>query len=890
VTAGVHRVVQRLRHALRPDRGETDLARELAAHRALIEEDYRRRGLSPDEARRAAALALGGVEQAKELHRDARSFVWMDDARRDAWQLLRTLNRHRGFAFAAILTLTIGIGANTALFSAFNAVVLRPLPYRDPAALVVITPAPIPVISRATIDAWRSAATLMTGFTSFDGTQAATLVDGGVSSSIDRASVAWNFFSFLGVPVIAGRDFTEADSRPGAPAVAILSHDAWQHRFSGDPAVIGRHLDIDTRPVTVVGVAAPAFRFPVTGWIPATGVSESPQPAILMVATTATAINVLGRLAPGAAAGQVRAQLLPAYRDISLARFPAGFRSRAALAVEPLHERLANRLRQWLLLVMGTVALVLLVACANVSSLLLARASVRRREFAVRSAIGAGFGRLVRLVITESVVLAAIASALALLGTTWVSAAARPLLADRMPHVAAISIDWRVFAFNGAVALAAGLGCGLVSLASVRSLDVTAAFSDSGTPAMSGRTRIRRLLLAVEVGFTFVLVLGAVLLAQTVRHLDQSDHGFNAHNVLTLRLSMTPNRLRPATDIGAASAIIDRLAAEVRNNIGAVAGVRSVGLVTMAPLTFGGAGFNGISIEGVASPSGPDNSFVSAPFVTPAYFDTMRTPLIEGRDFRDGDAADTELVAIVNEAFQRHFAPHRRSLLGAHILVDRRSLTVVGVVHDVSGSTLRDPVAPVLFLPLSQMAVSHIYYGLMSVMVRTNGVPPGRIAEDVRRAIWRVDPAAVIADVMPMENRVAAAMQTERQSAAIFTALAMVALLIAAIGVYGVGSYAVAQRTKEFGIRIALGAGRREVLRLVTAQMLGPTLLGMAVGIPVAAAATRLLAALLYGVTPLDLTSFSLAATVLAMAALAATIAPVRRVLRVDPLDALRVD
>jgi predicted permease len=885
VIGALRRLALRIVHACRPGRGETELARELAAHRALIEEAQLRRGLSPEDARLAAARALGGIEQAKELHRQARSFVWMDDARRDAWQVLRSLNRHRAFAAVAILTLAIGIGANTALFSAFNAVVLRPLPYRDPASLVVIAPSPVVLTSTPTLEAWRARVTAIREFAGFNGPRASTILDNTVPSGIDAADVTWNFLSFLGAVPAVGRDFVPGDAAPGAPRVVILSDEAWARRFGRDRSVIGRTLTIDGQPHTVIGITAPDFRFPVTGVMPATGIAESPQPGVLRAAAPATPVNALGRMAPGATTPAASAQLLGVMREVALGSFTQALRDRAQVRVTPLHEALAGPLRTWLLLVMATVAIVLLVACANVANLLLARASARHREFAVRAAVGARFGRLVRLTVTESLVLSLLAAVLALVMTRWAGAAARPLLADRMPHVRDIGVDWAVFAFNVGVATATGLLCSLASIPTLRRLDLSRAFNDGGVPSTSARTGMRRLLLSAEVGFTFVLVIGAVLLAQTFRNLETKDRGFDARGVLTLRLTPQLPHIESARDFPAAAAALTRYSDELIGRLTTIPGVTAAGMVTTAPLTPYGAGFGGISVDGQPAPR---DALAWVSFVTPAYFGTLRMSIDEGRAFAGTDTADSDPVVIVNDTFRRRFAPSGR-IIERTLTSDRRSMRVVGVVHDVVARTLRDEVEPMIFFPLAQMGRTAFFNSQLTVAIRTSGEPATALPA-IRRAIWSADPNAIIAGVAPLEDRVAESLRAERQSAVVFTALAAIALLIAAIGVYGVGTYTVAQRTKELGLRIALGADRRDIVRLVAWQTLMPTVAGLSAGTLVAIGATRLLGSLLYGVTALDARSFATAAAVLTVAALLATVAPVRRVLRLDPLHALKVE
>jgi predicted permease len=403
---------------------------------------------------------------------------------------------------------------------------------------------------------------------------------------------------------------------------------------------------------------------------------------------------------------------------------------------------------------------------------------------------------------------------------------------------------------------------------------------------MSGRSGIRQLLLSLEAGLTFVLVLGALLVAQTFRNLETKDRGFDARNVLTLRLTPGAAWRGGARDAAAASGALNTYLDSVRERVNAVPGIIAVALASTGPLAPFGPGFTGVSVKGLPPVA---NQSVSVLSVTSRYFETMRTPLVEGREFGRNDTASSEPVVIVNQALQRRFAAGR-SLVDARLVVDNRELTIAGVANDTPGTTLRDDVAPLMYVPVSQLGRLGVMTAQMTMMVRTNGVQPAGLANDIRRSIWAFDANAVLADVTTMEDRIGTSLRTERQSAVIFTALAIIALLIAAMGVYGVATYVIAQRTKELGIRIALGAERGNIVWLVVRQTALPALTGVALGVPVAMASTRLLESILYGITALDGRSFAIAAALLAMAAVAAIVAPTRRVLRLDPVEALRAE
>lgn len=851
------------------------LEREVEAHIA--------RGVPATEARRMALRDLGGLTQTREAVRDVRR-IWVDDLRHDAQYAVRTLRRSPGFATVAVLTLALGIGANTAIFSVLNAVVLRPLPYQDPGSLVLLEPTPILSPEWATA-AWRARAKTLDDFTGFNGPRSATLVVGGDPERVDVVDVTPNFFSLLGVGPAIGRPFVEQDS--SSPSVAILSHDFWIRRFGAAPGVLGTTITIGGKSLTVIGVTSRTFRFPTAGALPASGLPIDTQPDVIRPARSGLPLNLIARLAPGAAISLASAELLAIYKQEAAGRFTQQFLDRARVDVVPLQERLVGDARQRLLLVMGAVGFVLLVACANVATLLLARASTRQRELAVRSALGACATRLARLLMTESLVLALAGSLGALLLTYWLRSFARTVLADTVPHVDAIGIDLWVLSFNLGIAAATGILCGLASLPGATRINLTTAFKAGDTPAQNQRSRVRATLLSAEVAVTFILVVGAALMVQTLWNLNQKEHGFDAERILTVRvapgLPSGVDRSKP----GAGQSYFAEFFAKLTERIERVPGVASVAAVSNIPLGGVSMGLSSLSIEGHAAPSVEDGMATYVASITPRYFHTLGTPIVSGRDFNATDRMGSALVAIVNDAFRRKLASGGE-ILGSRVTYDKRSLTVVGVVADVPDRSLRDEAQPLLFTPLAQMAAGPFGWGQLTLVVRSQTPDPRSIAPVVRREIWAVDRNIVVDELSSMEERVAASIRTERRSAWLFALFATAALSIAAIGVYGVAAYSMAQRTKEIGIRVALGAGRADVSRLVILQTLASVLVGIAIGLAGALAATRLIASRLYGVTPVDPATFLGAAFLLASTALAAGYIPARRAMTVDPLVALR--
>ena len=823
--------------------------------------------------------------------RPFRRVLWFDELGQDVRYALRALWRSPGFAAVVILTLGLGIGANTAIFSVVNAVVLRPLPYRDPASLVLIETAPLTVAESWMTTAWRDRARTLSDLAGFNGPMPATLVAGGEPEQVQSAFITWNFLSLLGVATTAGRDLTEADAVPGAPPVALLSHDFWIARFGGDASIVGRTVAVSGAVATVVGVTPATFRFPATGALSVASLQLDTQPDVLRVAAPTMRLNVIGRLGPGIPAPAAAKELLGIYKQAAASllddgkpEFSPSEVDRLRLEAGLLQERLAGNVRARLWLAMGAVGFVLLVACANVANLLLARASTRHRELAVRTALGARAGRLVRLLLTESVLLALIGSVLGLLLAVATRGVARLVLADRLPHIDTIALDWWVLAFTMAVAAVTGMLCGLASIPGATRVSLTGLFS-AGTPAVTARSTIRRVVLSTEVAMTFVLVVGAALLVQTLWNLTTKDRGFDADRLLTVRVSPGTPRDLDRTDRRADSRYFSMFFSDLRDRLERIPGVASAGAVSRAPLAGTASRLANITVDGQGHPAAKSSTPIA--FVTPGYFRTMRIPVVAGRDFDERDRLGAERVVIVNEAFRRHFAPAGH-IVGARITAITEGFTLIGLTADVPDRSLREVPEPLVMAPLAQMPAGNITWTALTFVLRTGGGDPLRLASAVRKEIWAINPNIVISEMATMDERVARTIRTERDSALLFGLFAVSALMLAAIGVYGVAAYAIVQRTKEIGIRVALGAVRRDVLRLVVSQTLAPTMIGIVIGVAGAAIATRLVASMVYGVTPLDPATFAIAAVVLLSVALTATWLPARRATRMDPLIALR--
>jgi len=807
------------------------------------------------------------------------------EVEQDLRYAVRTLRNSPGFAAIAVLTLGLGIGANTAIFSVVNAVLLRPLPYRDPGSLVLVENEPSPFAESWLTAAWRDRGKTLSGVAGFDGPSPATLVASGESEQVQSAFVTWNFLALLGVDPTTGRDFTEADAVPGAPPVALLSHKLWTARFGKDGSIVGRTITISGTAVTIVGVTPPAFRFPATG----APLQLATQPDVMRVAAQSQDLIVIGRLHHGIPVAVAARELLGIYKQAAASllddgkpEFSESELDRLRLRVGLLQERLVGNTRERLWLAMGAVGFVLLVACANVANLLLARRSTRRWEMAVRTALGASRGRLVRFLLTESVLLAFVGSVLGLVIAISTSGVARLVLTERVPHIDTIALDWWVLAFTMATAAVTGMLCGLASIPGATRINLAAV--NHGTQAVTRRGRMHQVLLATEIAVTFVLVVGAALLVQTLWHLSTKDRGFQADRLLTVRVSPGTPRDLDRTDRRADSRYFAIFFTGLKDRLERIPGVVSAGAVSRAPLAGTVSRLSNITVDGRHA-AGESSAPVA--FVTPGYLGTMRIPIIAGRDFDHRDQLGAERVVIVNEALQRRFAPDGH-IVGARMTAVVEGFTIVGVTADVPDRSLRELPEPLVMAPLAQMPAGHITWTALTFVLRTAGSDPLQLAPRVRKEIWAINPNIVISEIGAMDARVAQTIRTERDSALLFGLFAIAAVVMAAIGVYGVGAYAASQRTKEIAIRIALGAVRRDVVWLVVQQTLVATVIGTAVGVASAATATRLVASMVYGVTPLDPTTFAVGVFVLMSVASAAAWVPARRASRTDPLIALK--
>jgi predicted permease len=883
--AGLRRFLLRLREFVRPARAEADLAREMEAHLALLEDEFRRRGMDADDARRAARRAFGGVEQAKNAHRDARSFVGLDELRRDLRLAVRTLGRAPGFTAAVVLILAVGSGANTAMFSVINGVVLKPLDYPEAERIVSVR-------NRWT-DTGETTANLAGGDLMDVAARGQTFAafayfssgDMGVQVA-DRAEmirggrVHPDFFRVFGVAPLAGRLFNRDD----ALRSAVVSLGFARRHFGSADGALGRTVRIGTQPHEIVGVLPPAMRYPAETEIWAAAPLEPAN-------RNRSGHNYLavGRLAPGVSLEAAKADLARLAGQLARA-FPAS-NGRKSFVAEPLRETLVGPVRATLFVMMGAVALVLLIACANVANLILARASGRSRELAVRAAMGAGRRHIVAQLLVESLVLAVAAGTLGLVIARFGTDALLRVGARYipLPRLEDVHVDWRVLLFTAAVAVLTAVAGGLVPALQASRVDVNEALGSSGGSRGilgGGSSRIRGGLVVAQITLSFMLAVNAGLLLRSFLALTDTPLGFQTERVLVAYASAPAQGSifdkSGLDDFLRVGQRYDELFARLRQIPGVTAAAGAMGLPTGAYSSDGS-----YAVEGQHTFEGDFRRLPSAGFrlASPGYFKTMGIPLRRGREFGDGDTYDRPFVAVISESLARQ-SFGTDDPLGHRIQCGFDSpewMTIVGVVGDVRQASPAAAPAPELYMPLRQ----HPYASSrVQVVVRTS-VEPESLIGAVRQAVRATSPEVAVR-FTTLQASVDASIATPRFRTWLVSAFASLALLLAVAGMYAVMSYGTSQRTSEFGLRVALGAKAGDVVRLVLTGAARLVALGLALGLLLAAATSRVIAAMLFGIRPLDAPAYAGVLLVSLPIIILAAVVPAVRAARVDPMLALR--
>jgi putative ABC transport system permease protein len=799
---------------------------------------------------------------------------------------VRGLAKQRGFTLVALLTLALGIGANSAIFGIVNAVLLRPLPYQDPDRVVLLwshwTNWSKTWVSQGELVDYQDQARSLEHVAAFSATSF-NLTDGGDPLRVRAAQVQPDVFTALGARPIAGRVFTAEEDRPGHQHVVMLTEGLWRSQFGSDPSVIGRAIQLDAEPYTVVGVLPAELRLPLDYasrtftqiWVPLALEANDPQ------SRGNHGLNALGRLRPGASLAQAQAEIDTITRGF-FQRYPNTYDTEFGLTLIPAPREVFGDVRPALLVLLMAVGAVLLIACANVANLLLARSEARQKELAIRVVLGAGRGRIVRQLLTESIVLATLGGAA---GIALAYALTQGLIALdplKIPRVQDIAIDGRVLAFTAAISLVTGILFGIVPAIQSSRADLQPALKEGGRDSRVATGWLRRVLVVGEVAASVVLVAAALLLARSFARLLDVDAGFNPAHVLTLRTSL-PNQAytEPAAMV--------RAYAEVGRRLREAPGVQAAGAVTGLPLA-STRGDWGIRIEG--RPTDNQRSIAADwQVVTPGYFEAIGTPLRAGRTFTDADAANTLPVIVVNETMAKKFWPGT-SAIGRRMMMGGNGvwITVVGVVADVHHRGLDLLPRPEMYRPHTQFRYGGADAPAVSTMtwvVRTSGDPRAATGF-ARAAIHAVDASLGVSDVATMEQVLADSTSDRRLNMLLFALLGGLALALATIGVYGVVAYSVTQRTHEIGVRMAIGARPGDVVRMVLTEGGRLAMAGVAVGSVVAVAGARLIRGLLFEVSATDPLTFAGVAIGLLVIALLASYVPARRATRVDPMIALR--
>ena len=871
-----------LRRLFRKESTEKQLDSELQFHMEQQVRDYTDAGMDPEQARRKARLEFGGLEGVKEECRESRRVHIVDTFLQDVRYGVRVLRKSPGFTLITVLTLALGMGANTTMFSTIDSMLLHPLNFPELNRLVALSePLPHSVSGSETVAPadyldWKRQASLFEGMAAYQ-SWGADLTSVGEPEHLDGAHVSSSFFSVVNIPTALGRTFTPDEETPGHDQVAVISYGLWQSRFSGDPRVLDMSISLNGAPYKVVGVMPQDFSFPraTQVWAPLSLTSDFVQER------EKQSIVALARLKPSVTPAQAQAEMSTIAARLEQL-YPQTNTSRR-VAVALLRDQVAGDFTPMFLWIsLGAVLFVLLIACINVANMQVARAAARQREMAVRASLGATRKRMLRQLLTENVILA-------LLGGTAGIAVAKLLLhlfkigmpaqiTRLIPGWQAMAINGRTLIFTFAIALATGIVFGLAPALGASKPDLTDALKEGEKSSILGaRRRLRSLLVIFEVALALVLLVGAGLMVQGFRHLVETEkQGYSPDNVLALGVSLNQTRYRQDHRIvGFYRESLDR--------IRALPEVLAASTVSHIPAT-GGWSTEKFLIEGQPGPAPGELQVTNFLVAAPQYFHTMRIPIINGRDFADHDRAESPRVAIVSAEFVRRYFSGADPL-GQHIKLGSTTaepVTIVGVAGDVKRFMFDRGQRPTVYVP-------HAQYPLLSMglVMRTSG-DPQKIAAQVRAQLLAVDKEQPVFDVKTMEEIITEQVSGVRVGAISMLFFGLLALLLSAIGVYGVVAYSVEQRTHEIGIRMAVGARARDILGMVLAQTARLTAAGLGIGIVGAFVMSRAMVKVMFGMISLDLTTFAVFTALLAGVALLASYIPAQRAARVNPMITLR--
>lgn len=863
---------------------EQDLERELRSDLELEASEQQENGLSPEEAQYAARRAFGNTTRMKEEVREMWGWGSLERLWQDIRYALHILGKNYSFTVVAVLSLALGIGANTAIFSVINSVLFRPLPYSDPGRLVDVWAQNVRqgvtqgMISYPDFLDLRSQNTVFTGMAAYRESHGTVLTDGD-PERVDAAVISTNLLDLLGATPEMGRTFSSDEEIPGKGQVMVLSHALWQNRFHSDPGIIGRSIALDRRGYTVIGVMPAGFEFPILAepvqlWIPVA------YDGAMARSRGVRTYSVIGRLRTGATVAQAATQMNTILGRLAR-QYPDDHKPGDGTRVVLHMSDVVGGAREALLLLFAAVGIVLLIACVNVANLILVGATHRSREVAIRTALGAGRLRLVRQFLTENSILALLGGSLGLVLAYCTVQALVKIGPLDIPRLTSVSLDGTVFLFALGISLTCTLIFGLVPSLRLSKAGLSESLTTRTRGATSGVSggRLRDALVASEIALSLVMVLTAGLLLQTLWHLKRVNPGFDSSHVLTFELALPDNGYSGSRRI----MLFEELVSRIRR----VPGVTSASMVF--PLPFSGSGLTTtFEVEGQQLSSGVHRAALCA--ADRDYFRTMHIPLLKGHDFSERDAVQGKPVAVINEAFAKEYF-RNEDAIGKRLKPDAAAggvpaqmSEIIGVIGELKLTSLREKPTPVVFVPMAQFPIS-----AMSVVVRSQNDPRGLLAE-IRQAVHSIDPNVLILRGKTLDQYLSLLLGQPRFTAVLLGIFAGLALALATVGLYGAVSYAVSQRTQEIGIRMAFGATPTLVLKLILGHSVRLIIFGVVVGLVLALSLTHVITSLLFGVTANDpITILGVVILLSAIAALACYV-PARRAMHVDPIVALRYE
>jgi len=883
-------LAQRLGALFGKNRRERELADELASHLSLHIEDNMRTGMSAEQARRQALLRLGGIEQTKEAYRERRSLPLLETLWQDLRFAARILRKNPGFTAVAVLTLALGVGANTAIFSIVNAVILRPLPYKDSSRMVTFDMKAAAFPNFSLYLSWPAFQAIRDNADSLEQIAACWEIGGTLTGTqqptvLNVAEVSAGFFEEMSARAQAGRLLSDQDQNPAQNHVAVISNTLWRTPFGADPATVGRQIILDNQTYTVVGIAAKGFSFPERNdvWIPlALTPADQRNPAFF-------AIEGVARLREGARLPTLQAQLDTISQRLSeqLEKEKPDLKVGYHISAQSLLDSRVRDAQESYLVLLAAATFVLLIACANLTSLLLARGWGRHREMAMRAAIGASPARLQRQCLVESCLLALLGGVVGIGIAACGVQAFRVIAPAGTARLEEVSTDWTLLWFALASALVSGVAFGLFPARRAAHMTLNELLKQGSGGGGAGRSRFGNALVVVEVALAFILLIGSTLMMQTLAHLLHQNPGFRTDHLLTLDLPQKTKWFEKGSEpqINSQIASMKQLLADIRQ----LPGVESIvaadhGMLNGVEFSNAGVKLEGTLPEYANSPVG-----ISARFLSPGYFRTFGIPLLRGREFADRDVRGAQKVMVVNETMARHFWG-TLDVTGKRVSVSKDSKGVpewneiVGVVTNIRDLNIQSEPGPEYYLALFQWGVSSQH-----LVVRT-GMHPEALADAISRRIWANDPDQPVTHVSSLSATIAESVGDQRLHATLLGIFAAIGLALALLGVYGVVSYSVARRTQEIGVRVALGARRTDVLRMVLHQGLTLVVLGALCGAAGAIGAVRVIASELYGVEPTDPWTYAAGVVLILLVGCLACWVPAQRAMCVDPMVALRHD